>query len=123
MKRSRRIDSGSSNWLDDNEDVNPMNYLSNLSDAMLVLAVGMMLALVVAWNVDISTTVPGGANYDSYVEGATMTDEVTVLEEEADASDPGSEEDPSGVGQFGLSEYGTVYVDRDGNFYVVEEQK
>ena len=28
------------------EEVNPMNYLSNLSDAMLVLAVGIMLAPV-----------------------------------------------------------------------------
>ena len=31
------------------EDVNPMNYLSNLSDVMLILAVGIMLALVVHW--------------------------------------------------------------------------
>ena len=37
------------------ESVDPMNYVSNLSDAMLVLAVGMMLALIVHWNVDIST--------------------------------------------------------------------
>ena len=31
----------------DSEDVNPMNYISNLSDAMLILAVGIMLALFV----------------------------------------------------------------------------
>ena len=36
-RRRRAIFSGA-------EDVNPMNYLSNLSDVMLVLAVGMMLA-------------------------------------------------------------------------------
>ena len=42
------------------EDVNPMNYLSNLSDVMLILAVGIMLALVVHWNVDI--TASGGVS-------------------------------------------------------------
>ena len=35
------------------EDVNPMDFLSNLSDAMLVLAVGIMVALVLHWNVDL----------------------------------------------------------------------
>lgn len=120
MKRSRRIDTGrSSGWLDDNEDVNPMNYISNLSDAMLVLAVGMMLALVVAWNVDISSTAPGASDYGTYVEGATMTDEVLVLEEDETVTSDDTTSD-SDVGEFGLSEYGTVYVDKDGNFYVVE---
>lgn len=34
-------------------NVNPMNYLSNLADAMLVLALGIMAALVLHWNVDL----------------------------------------------------------------------
>ncbi|MDO4518139.1 MAG: DUF2149 domain-containing protein [Bacillota bacterium] len=38
------------------EDVNPMNYLSNLSDVMLILAVGIMLALIMHWNVPIETS-------------------------------------------------------------------
>ena len=50
MKRRRRRGDRFSE-----ESVDPMNYVSNLSDAMLVLAVGMMLALIVHWNVDIST--------------------------------------------------------------------
>ena len=50
MKRRRRRGERFSD-----ESVDPMNYVSNLSDAMLVLAVGMMLALIVHWNVDIST--------------------------------------------------------------------
>ena len=50
MKRRRRRGERFSE-----ESVDPMNYVSNLSDAMLVLAVGMMLALIVHWNVDIST--------------------------------------------------------------------
>lgn len=43
--RGSRIRSG--------EDVNPMNYIGNLADAMLVLAVGIMVALVLHWNVDL----------------------------------------------------------------------
>lgn len=38
------------------EEVNPMEGVANLADVMLVLAVGMMLALVVAWNVDIASS-------------------------------------------------------------------
>ena len=30
-----------------------MNYISNLSDVMLILAVGIMLALILHWNVEI----------------------------------------------------------------------
>jgi hypothetical protein len=36
------------------EGINPMDGLSNLADVMLVLACGLMLALVINWNVDIS---------------------------------------------------------------------
>ena len=35
--------------------VNPMDGLGNLADAMLVLAVGIMLALIINWKVDITT--------------------------------------------------------------------
>ena len=35
--------------------VDPMSSIGNLADAMLVLAVGIMLALILNWNVDIST--------------------------------------------------------------------
>lgn len=38
------------------KEVNPMEGVANLADVMLVLAVGMMLALVVAWNVDIASS-------------------------------------------------------------------
>ena len=34
--------------------VNPMDGLGNLADAMLVLAVGIMLALIINWKVDIT---------------------------------------------------------------------
>ena len=34
-------------------DVNPMATVANLVDAMLVLAVGIMLALIISWNLNI----------------------------------------------------------------------
>ena len=36
------------------EDVDPMMSLSNIGDIMLVFACGLMVALVVAWNVDLA---------------------------------------------------------------------
>lgn len=36
------------------EDEDPLAGLANLSDCMLVLACGLMVALVVAWNIDIT---------------------------------------------------------------------
>ena len=35
------------------EEVDPMSSLSNIGDIMLVFACGLMVALVVAWNVDL----------------------------------------------------------------------
>ena len=41
---------------DGNEDLDPMSYISNLSDVMMLLAVGIMLALIMHWNVPIQTS-------------------------------------------------------------------
>lgn len=38
---------------------NPMDGVSNMSDAMLVLAVGIMLALVINWKIDIKEVYNG----------------------------------------------------------------
>ena len=38
---------------------NPMDGVSNMSDAMLVLAVGIMLALVINWKIDIKEVYSG----------------------------------------------------------------
>ena len=40
---------------EEREDINPMNFVSNLSDVMLILAVGIMLALILHWNVKIES--------------------------------------------------------------------
>lgn len=37
------------------EDVDPMRGLANMADVMLCLAVGIMMALIMHWNVDISS--------------------------------------------------------------------
>ena len=45
----------------DNADdsINPMDGVSNMADAMLVLAVGIMLALVINWKIDIKEAYKG----------------------------------------------------------------
>ncbi len=48
------------NLIDNNEESGtPMDGVSNMSDAMLVLAVGIMLALVINWKIDIKEVYNG----------------------------------------------------------------
>ena len=51
----RRLSARSLRGRSDDAPGNPMDSISNLADAMLVLAVGIMLALIINWNVDISS--------------------------------------------------------------------
>ncbi|MDR2357584.1 MAG: DUF2149 domain-containing protein [Oscillospiraceae bacterium] len=44
------------------DGLNPTDGLSNLADVMLVFACGLMLALVINWNVDISPKENGAAD-------------------------------------------------------------
>ena len=97
------------------EDINPMNYMSNLSDAMLVLAVGMMLALVAAWNVDITMVQSEAAKLEEQ-NAVELSEDVDSLHTSSDKT-----EDSVSVEDFGLTEYGKVYVDEEGNFYGIEE--
>lgn len=107
------------------ESVDPMQFLSNLSDAMLVLAVGMMLALIVHWNVDISTS--GGVMSDSGVsyaaegeggsavidkDNAVQFDEDQLAQMETELLEDGGE---------GMEKLGEVYYDAaTGQYYIVE---
>lgn len=65
------------------EDVNPMESVANLVDAMLVLACGLMLALIINWNVDVGS---GGSlkemNQGQEVTelGGTSSGELSALE-------------------------------------------
>lgn len=88
----------------ENEDINPMHYTGNLADAMLVLAVGIMLALIMAYKVDLRTE-PGSAS---------------SREEDTDLIAVSSEEDYELINGSELEKYGVVYQDKEGNLYVVE---
>lgn len=100
------------------EDVNPMNYMSNLSDAMLVLAVGIMMALVIAWDVDIINTNPEAESSSGMTQVEELQSEVLDLNVTDQQSD-----DSISVEDYGLTEYGTVYIDEDGNLYVLTPEE
>ena len=50
-------------------DEDPLEMMANLMDVMLVFACGLMLALIVNWNVDL-----GGSQEVDYVNGQEVTD-------------------------------------------------
>ena len=108
------------------EEVNPMNYLSNLSDAMLVLAVGIMLALIVHWNVDISTS--GGTMSDSgqsYAAdgevGNSAIDRDSAVNFSQDELDNMQSQDKLDSSDTGMEKLGEVYYDAaTGQYYIVE---
>lgn len=84
---------------DDIEDVDPMSSLSNLADAMLVMSVGLMLALISAAQINIT---------DFQAQLADNTQDRTV--------------DSQSMDDYGLSEYGKLYKDKDGNMYAVQDK-
>ncbi len=87
---------------------NPMDGLSNLADAMLVLAVGIMLALIIHWNVDIS--VPNT--------------EQTEQSEQQIPIDPGDLQDQTDAASSDdMSHIGEIYYDEaTGTYYAVMEE-
>lgn len=119
MKRRRRRGERFSD-----ESVDPMNYVSNLSDAMLVLAVGMMLALIVHWNVDISTGGRSSENVGETVaaegqggQGAIDRDDaLSFTPEELEQMDS-----TEGETDEGMEKLGEVYYDAEtGKYYIIE---
>ena len=107
----------------DGKDVNPMNYLSNLSDVMLILAVGIMLALVVHWNVDITAS-GGQAQGNTGENGSVLVDKdhaVTMTDEELARL-----QEQNGVtgGGESLEKRGEVYYDAEtGTYYIVRDSR
>lgn len=108
------------------EEVNPMNYLSNLSDAMLVLAVGIMLALIVHWNVDISTSggtmSDSGQSYAADGEGGNSAiDRDSAVNFSQDELDNMQSQDELNSSDTGMEKLGEVYYDAaTGQYYIVE---
>ena len=89
-------------------EVNPMDGVANLADAMLVLAVGIMLALILNWNVDISA-VRGDTSLETE-EALSFTEEDMTQTEALE-------------GQGELEKLGAVYYDpATGLYYIIEEE-
>ena len=87
------------------EDDDPTSGLTNLSDCMLVLACGLMVALVVAWNIDI-----------------TQYTEVEQTDNKQEISDLESITDDFKAGGTNYIDMGRVYQDPEtGKLYMVEE--
>lgn len=102
----RRLSSRRMN-MDADSTANPMDGLGNLADAMLVLAVGIMLALIIHWNVDI--TVPE-ANSAEQTEQQIPIDPGDLQ----DQTDAAASEDMSHIGEI-------YYDEATGTYYAVME--
>lgn len=95
-------------------DSNPMDGLSNLADVMLVLAVGIMLALIINWNVDISTV-------KVKEDAKKNVDTENALEFSEDELESVSGEDE--MDDQKLKQLGSVYYDETtGTYYIVNEE-
>lgn len=91
------------------EEANAMSGVSNLADVMLVLAVGIMLALVINWKINV------GESSVSQIDSGQMREvdhsELGSAAESADAIENNND----------LEERGKIYVDRNtGKMYLVE---
>ena len=87
------------------EEVDPMSSLGNIGDIMLVFACGLMVALVVAWNVDL------GKFTQVQMDQEIQQDEIEQITEEL-----------YGEGN-AFVEKGTVYQDPvTGKYYLVEDE-
>ena len=82
------------------EDVSPMEGVANIVDVMLVFACGLIIALIAAWNVDVTKT---PYRVSDIKEGGGQEEEI-------------SEED--------LQEMGKVFMDpATGKMYVIEDEE
>ncbi len=89
------------------EDINPMTYLANLSDAMLILAVGIMLSLIIHWKVNISTSEIKGSENDAATD---ITEAFTDDELEDSTAAPEN-----------MERVGDIYYDAEtGTYYIAK---
>ncbi len=110
-KMKRRRGSGKfSSYKSESEDINPMEYIANLADVMLVFACGLMLALITYWNVDV---VGVGQTAVDISQGQEVTAEMQNI----------NNGQGDGLENSGLNEYGKVYQDeKTGKLYMVMEE-
>ena len=84
--------------------VNPMDGLGNLADAMLVLAVGIMLALVLNWKLDLTAVTAEPEATEAPIE--ISEDDMQSTSEELDAN--------------ALQKVGALYYDEaTGTYYAI----
>ena len=101
------------NRIDNDDLTNPMEGVSNMSDAMLVLAVGIMLALVINWKIDIG-------------EAFNKSQDTTAVENQMQEFDIDNAKQNSNLSlediESKFKKSGTVYTDVEtGKTYIVVE--
>lgn len=95
----------SHNLRDKSAGVDPMANVANIVDAMLVLSVGLMIAIVTYWNVDVS-----------HVQEVAEQNEMTQVDDIENIVDQSK-----GAGS-GYTELGTVYQDpATGKMYMLTQ--
>ena len=100
MLRNKGLSRGKRSWEDGGND--PLSGVANLSDVMLVLACGLMVAIVTFWRVDLSRVA-------SIIDRDRMQ-EIENAEEIVDSSQVGS----------GFESMGTAYTDPEtGKVYII----
>lgn len=94
-------------------EANPLEFIANLADAMLILSVGFMLALVSYWNIDISVNTNTGTEVSTKDALAFDQKDMTKTDEKADSVKGGD-----------LKKLGTVYYDSDtGKYYIIDAKE
>ena len=111
----KRLLQGNRLFHDYEETVNPMESVANLADIMIVLAVGIMLALIMHWNVDVGVRLYTGAGAGR---GAEAEDALLIegedIEEVTEVAEQVNRED--------MEKLGAVYFDRaTGKYYIISE--
>ena len=93
---------------DSYEEVDPMSFVSNLSDVMLILAVGIMVALILHWKVPVGQT----AEEKKAEQQEEQKQTVTFSDDDLD----NQQEMPEAAEQVG-----NVYYDKEtGTYYILE---
>jgi hypothetical protein len=83
------------------DEINPMDGMANLADVMLVFACGILIALIAAWNLDVTDRM----NVPTEVQSIGKDSQETVKNPDA------------------LKEMGTVYLDPDtGKYYILDDE-
>lgn len=104
LRKGGGLRSGSS-LLSRGDDVDPMSSVANIADAILVMAVGLMVALITYWTLDMSQ-----------IQEMVQQDEMA----EVDVNEMAEEMQTEGGG---YQELGTVYQDPStGKLYMLTEE-